>query len=285
MNAPRTGRLTPLRRLGAPGLIGTTVLAVITAVTLAGPYLLATDGRARVADPFARPGPGLPLGADDIGRDLFAQLVIGARTSLGMAAVVAIAATAVCALVGGAAGIGPRWLASLLMRTVDIVLALPTLVILLLGAAFLGQSFATRATLLVILLWALYARVIRAGVLTAWSQGHLEAAQAMGAPRRHLLLRHASYIVAPLLIPIFVRTAMITVLLDSALSFLGLGDPTTPSWGTTLYWAQVNGVFLTDAWQWWAMPPGLAITTTVVSLALIGVAAEDRINPVLRDSR
>ena len=76
---------------------------------------------------------------------------------------------------------------------------------------------------------------------------------------------------------------MRAIVYDATLSFLGLGDPTTPSWGTTLYWVQVNGVFLSDAWRWWAVPPGAAITLTVLALALIGTAVEDRLNPALKE--
>ena len=75
----------------------------------------------------------------------------------------------------------------------------------------------------------------------------------------------------------------VVIVTQATLSFLGLGDPTTPSWGTTLYWVQVNGVFLSDAWLWWAVPPGAAITLTVLALALIGTAVEDRLNPALKE--
>lgn len=136
-----------------------------------------------------------------------------------------------------------------------------------------------------VIMWPVPARVLRSAVLTVWARGHLEVAKAMGAPPWWLLLRHASYVLGPLLIPVFVRAAMRAVLYDATLSFLGLGDPATASWGTTLYWAQTSGAFLTDSWLWWAVPPGAAITLTVVGFALVGVAVEDRLNPNLREMR
>lgn len=281
--ASRWSRLRDL--LGAPGLAGTTLLGLLVTVSAVGPSLLGNDGRERVAAPYARPGPGLPLGADDIGRDLFAQLVVGSRASLTVAFSVALAASLLATLVGGAAGVGPRPLSMVLMRSVDVVLTLPFLPLLIVAAAFLGQGAGIRIALLSLLAWAGPSRVVRASVLSAWSRGHLEVARAMGAPAHHLLLRHASYVVAPLLIPVFTRTAMSAVMLDASLAFLGLGDPSTPSWGTTLYWASVNGAFLSAEWLWWAVPPGLAITVTVVSLGLVGVAVEERLNPVLRKGR
>lgn len=277
--APRQ-RLRDL--LGVPGLVGCVMLSIIVLVAVVGPMLLRTDGRERIAPPYAPPSEKWWLGADDIGRDLFAQLVIGSRASLLVAFSVAVIASVLAAVVGGAAGVGPRWLALLLMRGVDVVLTLPFLPLLIVAAAFLGQSTGIRIALLSALAWAGPSRVVRASVLSAWSRGHLEAARAMGAPARHLFVRHASYVVAPLLIPVFTRTAMSAVMLDASLAFLGLGDPSTPSWGTTLYWAAVNGAFLSSSWLWWALPPGLAITLTVVSLGLVGVAVEERLNPALR---
>ncbi|WP_327088506.1 ABC transporter permease [Nonomuraea sp. NBC_01738] len=210
--------------------------------------------------------------------------MVGAGTSLGLALIVAVSTTLLAAIIGGAAGIGPRWLSATLMRGADVLLILPELILFVLAAAFLGQSFGMRAAILAVILWPVPARVLRAGVLTAWSRGHLEAARAMGAPRWWLLLRHGSYLIGPLLIPVFVRTAKVAILYDATLSFLGLGDPTTPSWGTTLYWVQANGVFLSEAWLWWALPPGAAITLTVLGLALIGIAVEDRLNPALKEA-
>ena len=274
------------RRLEVPGLIGVPILAFLVLLAVLGPALLLdNDGRSPVAEPWAPARPGLWLGADDVGKDLFAQLVVGSRASLFVGIAVAVLVTMVAALVGGVAAVGPRWSSAVLLRLADVVLALPTLPLLILAAAFLGPGVGTRVLLLTALTWPGAARVVRAGVLSAWSAPHVEVATAMGAPLRHLLLRHASYAVAPLLIPIFVRTAMGAVTADASLSFLGLGDPTSPSWGTILYWAATNGAFLSDAWARWALPPGLAITLTVIALGLIGVAVEERVNPLLRGVR
>lgn len=269
--------------LGAQGRIGAVLLTLIVATAVYGAFLPDSAGRERVAEPYARPAADLLLGADDLGRNLLHQLIVGAGTSLSLAFIVAAVTTLIAAVVGGLAGIGPRWLSAVLMRGIDVMLVLPELILYILAAAFLGQAFGIRAAILALILWPVPARVLRAAVLTAWSRAHLEVARAMGAPQRWLLARHASYLIGPLLVPVFVRTAMRAIVYDATLSFLGLGDPTTPSWGTTLYWVQVNGVFLSDAWLWWAVPPGAAITLTVLALALIGTAVEDRLNPALKE--
>ncbi|GAA0950784.1 ABC transporter permease [Nonomuraea longicatena] len=272
-----------MKALGRQGTIGAVVLALIVAAAIYGVLLPEDGGKARVAEPYAPPGPGVPLGADDLGRSLLDQLLIGAGTSLAIGFIVATLVTLLAAVIGGMAGIGPPWLSRLIMRSIDVMLILPELILFILAAAFLGQSFGIRVAILAILMWPVPARVLRSGVMTAWARGHLEVARAMGAPRWWLLLRHGSYLIGPLLIPVFVRSAMRVIIYDATLSFLGLGDPTSPSWGTTLYWVQVNGVFLSEAWLWWALPPGLAITLTVLSLALIGVSVEDRLNPALKE--
>jgi peptide/nickel transport system permease protein len=269
--------------LGTQGLVGALILSVVVAIAVYGVFLPDSAGRERVAAPYAPPSSDLLLGGDDLGRNLLHQLIVGAGTSLGLAFIVAAVTTLIAAVVGGLAGIGPRWLSATLMRGIDVMLVLPELILYILAAAFLGQSFGIRVAILALILWPVPARVLRSAVLTAWSRAHLESARAMGAPQWWLLVRHASYLIGPLLVPVFVRTAMRAIVYDATLSFLGLGDPTTPSWGTTLYWVQVNGVFLSDAWLWWAVPPGAAITLTVLALALIGTAVEDRLNPALKE--
>jgi peptide/nickel transport system permease protein len=278
----------PKRRnlLGRQGWVGAALLALIVGTAAYGFLFLPEDaGKRRVGLPYETPSAAHPLGTDDLGRDLLEQLLVGAGTSLTLAFIVAAVTTLFAAVIGGLAGIGPRWLSSTIMRGIDVMLVLPELVLFILAATFLGQGFGIRAVILALILWPVPARVLRAATLTAWSRAHVEAARAMGAGQGWLLLRHASYLLGPLLVPVFVRTAMRVIIYDATLSFLGLGDPTAPSWGTTLYWVQVNGVFLSDAWLWWAGPPGLAITLTVVSLALVGTSIEDRLNPNLQESR
>lgn len=272
--------------LGRQGKVGTALLSLIVGTAAYG-FLFLPDGagKTREARPYEPPSGAHPLGTDDLGRDLLDQLLVGAGTSLTLAFLVAAVTTVLAAIIGGLAGIGPRWLSATIMRGIDVMLVLPELVLFILAATFLGQSFGIRAAILALILWPVPARVLRAAVLTSWSRAHVESARAMGAGQAWLLFRHASYLLGPLLVPVFVRTAMRVIIYDATLSFLGLGDPTAPSWGTTLYWVQVNGVFLSDAWLWWAGPPGLAITLTVVSLALIGTSVEDRLNPNLQETR
>lgn len=109
------------------------------------------------------------------------------------------------------------------------------------------------------------------------------AAQAMGASPLRVLGRHVVPRVAPLVVSQFVRTANVAVFLESALAFLGLGDPTDVSWGSMLYFANARSAFLTDVWLWWIVPPGFALTAVLVGFAFVGYAIEERADPRLSD--
>jgi peptide/nickel transport system permease protein len=189
--------------------------------------------------------------------------------------------TTIATLVGGWAAVRGGWVDGLLMRFADVVLTLPFLPVVVLAAAFLGRTTAERIVVISLLIWAGPARVIRSGAMAALSRPHVEVARSMGAGTGWLLVRHASFVAGPLLVPVAVRSAAGAVGLDAALSFLGLGDPTAASWGTMLYWAQVRGAFLSESWTWWALPPGIALAILVLGLALIGVSSERRLNPTL----
>jgi ABC-type dipeptide/oligopeptide/nickel transport system permease subunit len=270
-----------LVRLGPAGWVGAALLLGFLLVVIGGDVLAPHPAGARPGVPYARPGTGHLLGTDDVGRDLYSLLVLGARTSLAIGLGVAALSTLIGAAVGGVAGLSRGWVDTVLMRLVDVVLSLPFLPLLIVVAAFAGRGIGTQVVLIAALTWARPARIIRAAVLAARGSGHVEVAEGMGATRTRVLLRHASFTVAPLLIPVFVRAGMGAILLEASLAFLGLGDPSRASWGTTLYWANVRGAFLSDAWLWWVLPPGLAIAGLVVALGLVGVAVEERLNPSL----
>jgi ABC-type dipeptide/oligopeptide/nickel transport system permease subunit len=233
----------------------------------------------RAGAPFDRPSSDHLLGTDDVGKDLWTLLLYGTRTSLIIGVGTATLAIGFGAFVGATAGLARGWFDSASMRTVDVVLALPFLPLLIVASTFAGRGLTTQIALIAALTWARPARLIRSATLEARTRGHVEVAEGMGASRWRLLWRHLSVGAAPLVIPLYLRAAMGAILLEASLAFLGLGDPSRASWGTTLYWANVRSAFLTDAWRWWVLPPGLAISLLVVSFGLVGVAVERKLNP------
>ena len=275
-------------RLNATTVIGAIGLVIVTALVLVAifaPVLAPYDPTERVGRPFATPSAEHPLGTNDIGQDLMSELIYGTRVSLTVGLVAATVALLIGTTVGILAGFYPRLLGSVLMRIVDIVLILPFLPLLIILAAYLGRSLLNTVLVIGILIWAGSARVIRSQVLSLTQRDYVVAARAMGARDLHIIVKHILPLTLLLAIGEFVQATAGAILLEASLSFLGLGDPIQKSWGAILYWAQVRGAFLTPAWQWWVLPPGLMIMAASLGFALIGFALEQRVNPRLRQAR
>jgi peptide/nickel transport system ATP-binding protein/peptide/nickel transport system permease protein len=243
------------------------------------------DPTARVGKPFSPPGAQHWLGTNDIGQDILSELIFGSRVSLLIGVVASLVAMGIGTTVGLLAGYYPRTLGNILMRAVDIILILPFLPLLILLAAYLGRSLLNTILVIGILIWAGTARIIRAQVLTIVQQDYVLAARTIGANDFHIITQHILPQVLLLAVGQFVQATSGAILLEASLSFLGLGDPLQKSWGTVLYWAQVRGVFLSPAWKWWVLPPGLLISMAALGFALMGFALEQTINPRLKQSR
>lgn len=254
------------------GVVGAAILADVLAVH---PPDRATG------PPHARPSSVHWLGTDDLGRDLFAQLLHGARVSLAVGLVAATAGTLVGAAVGVAAGWWGGRLDAFLMRLVDLTLSLPFLVLVLVLAAYFGRGTGTITLLIALVIWARPARLLRSQVLKVRAFGHVRAAVAMGAGTPRVLGVHVVPRLVPLLSSQFVRAAAVAVIVQAGVAFLGLGDPQRISWGSTLFFANNGAAILTDAWRWWILPPGLALTVLIVGLAFVGYALEERTEPRL----
>ena len=263
--------------------IGACLLALLGTTALAAPLLAPYDPNARTGTPFARPSAMHLLGTNDVGHDLLSELIYGARISLLIGIVAALAATLVGLAVGVTAGYARGWLDAILMRLVDVVLALPILPLALVIGVFLGPGLGNQILVITLVIWAPVARELRAQVLSLRERDHIQALRAMGGGAGYVLSRHVVPAVAPLAVPQFVLGTKNAILLESSLAFLGLGDVTAKSWGTMLSLAHSRSAFLTDAWLWWVIPPGVAIAATVLAFALVGYAFEERAKPTLRD--
>ncbi len=262
--------------------VGLITMLVITAVFAEqlSPY----DPSERVGLPFQPPSAEHRLGTNDIGQDILSELIFGTRVSLTVGFATAVFAIFIGTSVGLLAGYYKR-LDGILMRVVDIILVIPFLPLLIMLAAYLGRSMLNTVIIIGLLIWAGTARVIRSQVLSLAKKEYVTAGRAFGATDRHIIFRHIFPQVLLLAIGQFVLVVSTAILLEAALSFLGLGDPIQKSWGTILYWAQVRGAFLTPAWLWWVMPPGLLIVCAALGFALIGFSLEQRVDPRLKQKR
>ena len=279
---PKIGRLPKTPRLAKTlGIVGGVMIAGLAIMAIFAPWLAPYDPTERVGRPFSAPSAEHWLGTNDVGQDLLSELIFGARVSLTVGIVAAIVALILGTTVGVLAGYYPKRLGKVLMQGVDVILILPFLPLLIVLAAYLGRSLLNTIIVIGVLIWAAPSRVIRSQVLSLRSREYVLAAQTMGASDRWSILRHVLPRTALLATGTFVRAVSTAILLEAALSFLGLGDPLQKSWGSILFWAQSRGAFLSPAWKWWVLPPGIMIMIASLGFALVAFAMEERINPRL----
>jgi len=282
---PACRKKSKFRRLIKPsniaGVVGLSLIFGLILVACLAEVISPYDPAERVGRPFETPGPEHLLGTNDIGQDLLSEMIYGTRVSLTIGIIAALVAMFIGTTVGLLAGYYPRRLGNILMRIVDIILTLPFLPLLILLAAYLGRSLFNTIIVIGVLIWAGTARVIRSQVITITRQDYVLAAHAVGASDFYIIIHHILPQTLLLAIGEFVQATSGAILLEAALSFLGLGDPIQKSWGTVLFWAQARGVFMTPAWQWWVLPPGILISLAALGFALVGLALEQIVNPRL----
>jgi peptide/nickel transport system permease protein len=273
---PLPPKRSSLRLARVVGWAGSFVLTLMLIFAFFPNSIAPYDATERVALPLQKPGEENILGTNDLGQDLFSELIAGTRASLFTGLIVSIIAVSIGTIAGLASGYMGGWLDSLLMRITDLILVLPFLPLVILIGVYLGPSQRNIILVLAIFFWAGPARLIRARVLSTRADTYIEAARALGANPLQIMTGHLWSSVRPLALVQVVLVASASILAESSLSFLGLGDPSGKSWGTMLYFARASGAFLSDAWKWWVLPTGLMITLTVLSLGLIGYSLEQR---------
>ncbi len=258
------------------------VLLLTFSLALAAPLVTAYDPLAGSADALLPPlTPGHPLGTDHLGRDVWSQLVYGARVSLAVGLLAALSATLLGTAVGAAAGYAGGWPDGALMRGAEFFQTLPRLVLALIVVALFGAGVGRLILVIAILSWPQTARVVRASVLSLREAPFVDAARVGGMGAGAIV---ASEILPNALAPIVVTGSLdvaTAILLEAALGFFGLGDPNRVSWGSMLNQAQP---YLRQAW-WMAVFPGLAISFVVLSFNVVGDSLNEALNPRLRGAR
>jgi peptide/nickel transport system permease protein len=271
------------RRLGSrPGSrAALATIAVAIVLALLAPLVQISDPFAGSVDALLPPlSPGHPLGTDHLGRDMWSQLVHGARVSLTVGILAAASAVVIGTAIGAVAGYFGGWLDSTLMRLSEFFQTLPRFVLAIITIAFFGSGLVNLIAVIAVLSWPQTARLVRAGVLTLRSAAFVDAARVGGSSTTTIIVREIlPNVVAPIVVTGSLDVA-IAILLEAGLGFFGLSDPNLVSWGGMLNQAQD---YLRQAW-WMSVFPGLAISIVVLSFNVLGDALNDALNPRLREA-
>lgn len=269
-------------------VIGLWIFAAFAFVALFGPWIAPHDPTEQFRE-FALIPPvwqeggnsSYLLGTDPLGRDMLSRLIVGARYSFFVGIVVVSIAATGGIIVGLLSGFAPKWVDTIIMRVMDIILAFPSLLLALVLVAILGPSLTNAMIAIAIVLQPHYVRLTRASVLAERQKDYVTSARVAGATKARLMF---ITVLPNCLAPIIVQAALSfsTAILDAAaLGFLGMGaQPPTPEWGTMLAEARE---FILRAW-WVVTFPGVAILVTVLAINLMGDGLRDALDPKLKRS-
>jgi peptide/nickel transport system permease protein len=283
---PLRARVLRLARRSALASVGAIIVGLVIVTALGAPLLATTDPIDQdltvvLKPPFWLEDGSLqhPLGTDHLGRDVYSRVIYGARISLTISALAAL----IGAVVGVAAGLVAGYLGgrvdAVIMRIVDLNLAFPLILLSLAVVALLGANLKNLVIVMAITTWMIYARVVRGLSLMLRDQEFVQAIRALGAHDVRIIARHVlPNVFAPIVVIWTLEVARV-ILMESALSFLGLGvPPPTPTWGRML---AEGRDYLTVA-GWISIFPGIAIMVTVLGINFLGDGLRDLLDPRLR---
>ncbi len=280
-------RLTAtISKFSLEGKIGLCGIALIVMVAIFAPLLSAYPPGKITGGSLEPPGSDHPLGTDELGMDIWSQICYGARMSL----FIGLAVACIAGLGGGALGILAGYLGGvadqLVMRTVDVIMALPAFPLLIVISAFMGPNIFNVIFVLVLFSWAKPARIARAQTLTIKGNAYITAAKNYGATPLYLVRRHILPEVLPILFVLIIGITSYAIMAETGLAFLGLGDPTAKSWGMMLHYAtSFRSIYFTPYWQWWLIPPLVALIVLLLCLAFVGRDLERVLDPRMRQNR
>jgi len=272
-----------------PAMIGLSIVLLLALASILAPVLTPYDAEKTDLDAMLEPPSWKhPMGTDELGRDLLTRLLYGGRVSLSIGVLAMVLAVLIGSLVGGLAGFYGGWVDNILMRLVDMMLAFPSLFVLIILAlalrdlpieALRGTAFASVFSIVLViavLSWMSVARLVRASFLSIREREFVLAAEGLGVPNGRIMVRHMlPNAISPIIVAATFRVAT-SVVTESGLSYLGFGvQPPTPTWGNMLKNAQT---LMTRA-PWTAVFPGLMIFVTVIAVNFVGDGLRDALDP------
>ena len=256
---------------------GLLFLSFITLLALTAPLLFKQDPFAIVDQPFLPPFGERLLGTDALGRDIAAGISYGARTSLLIGTIATLFALTLGVIVGALAGYYGRWVDSVLMRVTEFFQTIPAFLFTIVLMAIMSPSIQNIVIAIAVVSWPPVARLVRGEFIRLRGQEFVQAALSLGMPDRTVIV---TQILPNAISPVLVTGSLMvatSILVEAALSFLGLGDPNIISWG---FMIGAGRSFLNEGW-WLCVIPGLAIIFTVLSINMVGDGLNDALNPKL----
>ncbi len=264
-------------------MLGLAILVVMVALAVCADWIADYDTNVtgmNMAERLQTPSAKHWFGTDSYGRDVFARIIHGSRLSLSLSIFAMLAAVAIGSIIGAIAGYYGGRVDDVLMRLMDILLAIPPMLMSISIVAALGHSMVNLMVALSLAYIPVFARVIRSSILTVKGQEFIEAAKACGTSNARIILRH---IIPNAIGPIIVQATLAmgsTILIISSLSFMGMGiQPPQPEWGTMLY----EGRDLIRTSPYLVIFPGIAIALAVLSLNLLGDGLRDALDPRMKN--
>lgn len=269
-------------------VVGISILTFFTVLAVFAPQITGTTRPERFVSRSHLPPMSVNndqthiLGTTRQGQDMFAQIVWGARTTLGVGFIAGTLITINAILIGVTAGYVGGWVDELLSLAMNIFLILPGLPLIIVLASFLGQSGPlTIIVVLSLVNWAYGARVLRSQTLALRNSEFVAAAKVSGEPDWRIILFEILPNMTSLVVSSWIGSVLFAVLIEASLRFIGVGDANSISWGGILFWAQQNQALLVGAW-WTFIPPGICIALVGLSLTLINYALDEITNPRLQ---
>jgi peptide/nickel transport system permease protein len=261
------------------------VLVVLLAVfaPLLTPYPEQGAGVPNIAEKLNAPNRQHPLGTDNLGRDLWARILYGGRTSLMIGFTVTAIGAFIGTILGAMAGYFGGWVDEIIMRITDVFLAFPPLLLAIIMAAVLGPSITNTIIAITVTWWPWYARIIRGQAISVRERNYIKAAIVIGENDHTIIRRH---LLPNIMTPVLVQATLdlgSAILVAAALSFIGLGtQPPTADWGVLV--SDGRELLLSGRW-WLSVYPGLAIFLTVTALNLMGDGVRDAADPKTRGGK
>jgi peptide/nickel transport system permease protein len=286
-DAPSPTRSLKWRAIVAPvlrnksAMVAVCMLAFFVFLAIFGDLLIEGDPKAKVGEVFEPPSREFPLGTDGGGASMVDLLIAGTRVSL----LIGFCAAAISELIVGTVGIVSGFFGgrtdTALMRMTDYFLVIPDVPLMIVIAALFGRSTWNIIVIIGIIYWTFTARLIRAQTKSVRERVYVQRARALGAGNTRLIVRHVLPQVTPLLVANTVLLIAYAIFAETFITFLGLGDPSTISWGRLIENAFTDDATINEAW-WAVIPPGLCVMFVVLACTIIGQTMEDALNPRLR---